>query len=63
MNGWSKNPTPSIRLRGTNREKFNFLKFSCRLLFLLGIIMMELTFVLFLVVNSSMILGRPKRRW
>jgi len=51
-NEWGEgNPTPPIRLHGMNREKFNFLNFSCRLLFLLGIIMMELKFVLFFVVN------------
>jgi len=42
-----KNPTPSISLRVMNREKLTFLNFSCRLLFLLGILLMELKIVLF----------------
>jgi hypothetical protein len=58
-----KIPPPSIRLRDMKREKFNFLNFSCRLSFLLRILLLELKIVLFFVVNSTMILGRPRRRW
>jgi hypothetical protein len=43
-----KNPSPSTRLRVMNREKLTFLNFLCRLLFLLGILLMELKIVLFL---------------
>ena len=56
-----KIPTPSIRLRGMNKDKFYFLNFSCILLFFLWILLKELK--LFFVFNSTMILGRPRHRW